>query len=392
MGFTHSRFGLFGLLLSILFGLSIAIFIPTLNDTPPVGVRTMAFTDKTRLDYFAPTPKYREVVVSLFYPMEIRNDQDEGQIRPTTNYMPNATATFYDALLMALGLPSGVIERISTYSQTDGPFFTTGGESFPLLVFSPGFGVTFHSYTSILQEVARKGYVVAAIDHPYDAEIVEFPDGTTVQGANLSASHTFTEILMPRLRDVSFVLNELSQPAPSHPFPLDTRHVVAFGHSMGGDTAIEVMLQDSRIKGGVNFDGNFNGKLQSSDVCISRPALLLRTKDFSSGLNWNDAWEKFVGWKLELAVSDTTHNSFSDLPLLADILGIRSVLRRLGSTTFGDLGPLGGLQGLNIMSSFVSTFAEFVFTGKDSANLKCKGGEMFSEVHFVRDDGPCRQW
>ncbi|MCJ1270574.1 hypothetical protein MMC22_010471 [Lobaria immixta] len=392
MVFTHSRLGLFGLLLNILFGLSLAIFFPALNDTPPVGVRTMAFTDETRIDYFAPTPKYREVVVSLFYPMEIRNDKDEGQIRPTTNYMPNATATFYDALLMALGLPSGVIERISTYSQTDGPFFTTGEKSLPLLVFSPGFGQTFHGYTSILQEVARKGYVVAAIDHPYDAEIVEFPDGTTVQGANLSASHTFTEILMPRLRDVSFVLNELSQPATSHPFPLDTRHVVAFGHSLGGDTAIEVMLQDSRVKGGVNFDGNFNGKLQSSGVSISRPVLLLRTKDFSSGLNWNDAWEKFAGWKIELAVSDTTHNSFSDLPLLADILGIRSVLGRMGSSSFGDLGPLGGLQGVNIMSSYVTTFAEFVFTGKDSANLKCEGGGKFSEVHLVRRDGPCRYW
>lgn len=392
MGSIHTRAGILGLLLQLLFRFSIAlskepIYLPSLNDAPPLGVRTVAFTDKTRLDDYAPTPRYREVVVSLFYPTQVRKDKDKKKTRPTTNYMPNATARFYDAFLMAFGLPPGVVERIFTYCQTNGPFFSTSRQTPPLLVFSPGFGANLLLYTTILQEVARKGYVVAAINHPYDAEIVEFPNGKIIRGPNRAGDHNFTEFLAPRLRDVSFVLNELSRPAPSHPFPVDTHNVVAFGHSLGGDTAVEVMLSDSRIKGGLNFDGNFNGKLHSSDCAISRPVLLVRTKDYSNTLNWNDTWEKLVGWKLELAVSNTTHDSFSDLPVLADTLGFRKALPSMGNIT---LGPLEGLKVLDIMSSYVSAFAKFISTGDDRGSLKCKLGKKFSEVEFVRKGGPQR--
>ncbi|MCJ1467318.1 hypothetical protein MMC07_005942 [Pseudocyphellaria aurata] len=347
----------------------------------------MAFTDKTRLDDFAPTPQYREVVVSLFYPMGIRKDKEKVQSQSATNYLPYSTARFYDAQLMALGLPPGSAERIFTHSQTNGPFFPTSRQPLPLLVFSPGYGATFHLYTAMLQEIARKGYAVAAIDHPYDADFVEFPNGKTVRGANRTTDHNLTEFLTPRLRDISLVLNELARPAPSHPIPVNTHNVIAFGHSLGGDTAVEVMLHDSRVQGGLNFDGNFNGKLNSSDCAISRPVLLIRTKAVSNKINWNDVWEKFVGWKVELTVSNTTHNSFSDLPLLADALGLRSVLHRMGNITMGDLG---GLKGLDIMSSYVTAFANFIFVGDDRGSLKSKVGKSFAEVEFVRKGGPQR--
>lgn len=386
MSSAHTRAGLLGLLFTVLLPFSEPANLPTLCDVPPVGVRTMAFTDKTRLDDFAPFPKYREVVVSLFYPTEITNGKGKDQTRPTTNYLPNGTARYYDTALMA----SGAIERMLTYSQTNGPLSTTHKQSPPLLVFSPGYTATFHLYTTILQEVARKGYVVAAIDHPYDADIVEFPDGRTVLATERNANYSYTEFLNTRTRDVSFVLNELSQPVPSHPFALDTRNVIAFGHSLGGDTAVEVMLSDRRIKGGINFDGAFHGKLNSSNCAISRPVLLIRTKDSSSGtdgLNWNDIWNKLVGWKLELTVSNTTHNSFSDLPLVADVLGIRAVFSSVAGFPLGDLD---GLRGLDIMSSYVSAFAKFICAGDESGGLKSKVGKWFTEVGFVRKGGPQR--
>lgn len=394
MNLTDTTAGVWGIFLNILIRFSIAspiepIYLPTLKNVPYVGVRTMVFTDKTRLDDFAPTPQYREVVVSLFYPMDMerKNHNGKDQVRPTTNYLPNATASDYDELFAAAGVSSGTLERIVTYSQTNGSFTTSRP---PLLVFSPGLGVTFRVYTAILQEVARKGFVVAAIDHPYDANLVEFPNGKIVRGVQLSDERNETAFLTVRLLDVSFVLNELSRPAPSHPFPLDTDHVVAFGHSMGGDTAVEVMLHDSRITGGLNFDGNFNGPLNFSDVTISRPVLLVRTKANSESINWsNEAWEKLVGWKLELTVSGTTHYSFSDLPLLVDVLGIRAGFPTAGDVPYA-VGELEGLRGLDIMSSYVGAFAKFLITGDDRGSLKSKVGKSFPEVEFVRKGGPQR--
>lgn len=168
---------------------------------------------------------------------------------------------------------------------------------------------------------------------------------------------------------------------------MNTHSVIAFGHSLGGDAAVEVMLHDSRVQGGLNFDGNFNGKLNSSDCAISRPILLIRTKAVSNGMNWNDVWEKFVGWKVELAISNTTHDSFSDLPLLVDVLGLRSLLHRMGNLIVGDLE---GLKGLDITSSYVTAFANFIFTGDERGSLKSKVGKSFSEVEFIRKGGPQR--
>lgn len=37
------------------------------------------------------------------------------------------------------------------------------------------------------QSLASEGYVVVTIDHPYDADVVEFPDGSYVLAANISS-------------------------------------------------------------------------------------------------------------------------------------------------------------------------------------------------------------
>ena len=335
----------------------------------------------------------REVVVSLFYPAQA--NEDAPQKRPVTRYLPNATAEFYDNQLDTSASLPGLIERIFTYNQINAPLYSHGRRALPLLVFSPGFGVTFRLYTTILEEIARNGYIVAAIDHPYDAAILEFPNGKVIREANLTAESDFAEYLAPRLQDVSFVLDELSRPAPSHPFAIDTSHVVAFGHSLGGDTAVEIMLHDKRIFGGMNWDGNFEGELNSSNHKISKPVLLFGSSTSLHGSNWENAWRKLVGWKLELDLAKTTHLSFSDLPLLADVLGLRAAFSNVGPSP---IGPLSGLRGLEIISSYVTAFAEFVFAGDEGGSLKgklgksLKGrvGKSFPEVEFVRKGGPQR--
>ena len=52
---------------------------------------------------------------------------------------------------------------------------------FPVLVFSPGVGNLTLYYSSLLYEIASRGFVVAAIWHPYSTEVVAFPDGTVLR-------------------------------------------------------------------------------------------------------------------------------------------------------------------------------------------------------------------
>lgn len=368
------------------------INLPTLKNQPCIGVRTLVLNDKTRLDPFASNHHCRKVVLSLFYPAgddlygpyKAIHDGPNHCASASTRYMPNATATFYDKEFSQYGVPPGSFKRLFTLSKPNAPINHPFPRSFPLLLFSPGYGASRLFYTAIAQEVARKGFIVGLLDHSYDGGIVELPDGEVITGLDLDTIFGFDKILAPRALDVSFVLNELSYASSSHPFPIDTSRVVVFGHSLGGATAAEVMLSDDRVVGGLNFDENFFGQFNSTKKTISRPFLLFRAASRTTeelDHDWDEAWKKFKGWKLDLELANSTHRTFEDLALLAETFGRRAELGKAGDEL---LGTLPGLKGLEIMSTYVSAFAKFVFTGKEDVILRGNKHSKFPEVKVIR--------
>ena len=61
----------------------------------------------------------------------------------------------------------------------------------PVVVFTQGYTGTFTDYTFLCEDLASLGYVVASIDHTYEATAVEFPDGRVVKSmvAGISQIH-----------------------------------------------------------------------------------------------------------------------------------------------------------------------------------------------------------
>jgi len=49
--------------------------------------------------------------------------------------------------------------------------------AYPVVVFTPGYTGTFTDYTFLFEDLASRGYVVASVDHTYEATAVAFPDG-----------------------------------------------------------------------------------------------------------------------------------------------------------------------------------------------------------------------
>ena len=242
-----------------------AIVLPTLNDIDKVGVQNIAMIDKTRLDPFTNQTRYRELMVSLFYPTHGPRSQllVDQQTRyhsgnPLTPYMPPATAAFYGDFLAKDGVAKGTIERIFTRCQDSAP--TPKDPSVhPLIIFSPGGGGSRFLYTTIAQEIARKGYIVASLDHPFDALVVEFPDGRMIRGVDIDSPYLVELMVEVRAQDVSFVIDELGSTSLSYPFSVNVNNTVVVGHSPGGATSAEVALNDTRVRGGVNFDGRLFG-------------------------------------------------------------------------------------------------------------------------------------
>ena len=47
-----------------------SIILPTLNDTNNVGIKNIAMIDENRLDPFTNNTQQRELIISLFYPID----------------------------------------------------------------------------------------------------------------------------------------------------------------------------------------------------------------------------------------------------------------------------------------------------------------------------------
>lgn len=365
------------------------ILLPTLNDTPNVGVITLPMVDHTRVAPFTNFTEHREVMVSLFYPAEQRASElfhdQQSRRRPndhTLPYKPPATAAFYDFMFAPYGLPNGSFERLSNKCQMHAPISKQNTQD-PLLIFSHGGGASRLFYTTLSEELARLGYIVAAIDHTYDALVVEFPDGTVVKGGFEKIDRNVRELLVKtRAQDVSFVVDELSQSSSSHPFELNTTDVIALGHSLGGATAAEAALNDTRIKGGINLDGRLFGSLEKPNNTLSKPFLQFQSEQsvFGTPWNWDEDWQHLAGWKLQLLLEGAQHATFSDLPLVIESLGLREKWGRGGEKL---LGIVGGLRGLEIMVAYVHAFVDFVMSGKNETLLDGDDKRQFPEVKFV---------
>ena len=361
--------------------------LPSLHNTTSVGVIYIPMNDKKRLDPFTNYTQHREVMISLYYPaqpnpsnvlLEQPTESDYGHF--TTPYMPPLTAALYDELVIPYGFSNNTFEQLSTLCQRNAPL-QDESMTYPLLIFSPGGGAPRFFHTTMLEDLARKGYVVAAIDHPHDALVVEFPNERAVIGLNKTLTRDEVELLVTvRAQDMSFVINELSLQFPAK---VNTTDVVALGHSLGGATVAEATLNDTRIKGGVNLDGRLFGSMEKPNITLSKPFLQFVSEASSPDpyLRWDEEWECLLGWKLELVLNGAVHATFSDMPLIAEAFDLREKLGREGEEL---LGKLDGMRGLEVMVEYVSAFAEFVLTGKSRSMLGSDGNERFPEIKVKR--------
>ena len=144
-----------------------------------VGVRSEFWIDSSRAETFTTDPgDYRKLLVEVWYPADV----SKGAKRVTAHPDPDALAEELAAALPG-GLPSFIFSSAGsgiTWAYRDQP--VTGAErSFPLLVFSHGFGGTRVANNFQMAEMASHGYIVASVEHSYTSIGTRFPDGTRAQ-------------------------------------------------------------------------------------------------------------------------------------------------------------------------------------------------------------------
>ncbi|MEV5555641.1 alpha/beta hydrolase [Nonomuraea wenchangensis] len=297
--------------------------LPRPTGSQPVGTISLHLKDTSRPDPWVPAVKYRELMVSLWYPA-----RSPGRER--AQYM---TAKESELLLKdggITGIPSDTLSRTRTNAFTDAR--PAGRKhSLPLVVLSPGHSKPRSELTGLAEELASRGYVVAAIDHTYENVATTFPDGrvTTCVTCEIAKERGWwVKLEKSRAADVSFVLDQLTGKHPKWKSArlIDTSKIAMAGHSAGGASTVTAMLQDSRLRAGIDLDGTVESEVPASG--LSRPFLLLgKPATYTPGkgeaaASWERVWTGLNGWKRWLLMTGAVHLSFTDLGVLADQIGL----------------------------------------------------------------------
>jgi dienelactone hydrolase len=343
---------------------------PTALRLPPpsghfdVGMTAIHLVDHSRRDPFATTPQPREVMAQAWYPARPVHGASRAR------YLTPAAAAVFET---EAGIPAGLIAdmRLDAYRNAP-PHRRPHG--FPVIMFSPGLGLTGSSATAVVTDLASHGYVVVTLDHPYDSLVVEFPDGRLVHSSIPPDGGTTVEAQYVAIRtaDTRFVVGQLGQRLGP---VADLRRLAMFGHSIGGATTAQVLGDDHRFRAGIDLDGSIYEPAASRQ--LHRPFMLVGGDYHHRGNDhtWAQLWAGLTGWRRDLGITDMGHMDFTDYRPFLDQLG--------GAAGYPPelFGPLDGTRALNITRAYVHAFFNRHLAGRDGQLVE-QPSTRFPEVTF----------
>lgn len=320
-----------------------------------------------------PTDK-REFMLKVWYPSQA----DVSSIK-SEKYIDNAGRSGF---ALKYGLPPGALnylDHVETYAFSGIP---VADDSFPVLIFSHGYGSKATGYYALLSEIASQGYIIINMNHTYESLGVTFPDGrikyfdydfqheiasetmTVIQplidafknGMSYEERHpivrkTVLNYFEGRVQDrwaedmvITIDLLEKWNGEGLFKGKFDLDKIGVFGHSVGGGSAGRVAMKDNRVKAAVNLDGiQWGNKIDSTYhipylyVSADWPA---EHEDINSHVYKYKSTDYFYESKL----LKSGHPDFMDIPFMIPV-------KSLAGT--GEIDPYLGTE---IVTNLVSSF------------------------------------
>ncbi|MFF9978492.1 alpha/beta hydrolase family protein [Streptomyces erythrochromogenes] len=341
-------------------GESTRLELPRPTGAFAVGRDTLHLVDRERKDPWVATAD-RELMLSLYYPALAR----------TGSPAPYMTVAEAKALLTDRGqlgdhATPGRVAATRTHSRAGALPRPAAGRC-PLVVLSPGFTMPRASLTTLAEDLAGRGYVVAAVDHAYESDGTTFPGGrvlTCKACEQVFPDRSLHRVSDGRAQDVRFLLDRLAGPRSAwrYSWLIDAQRIGMAGHSIGGAAASAAMAADPRVDAGVNMDGSLFTPIPEGGLG-GRPLLMLGgdpallPPDFSD-TSWEDNWPRLDGWKRWLTVTGAGHPAFTDWPVLGDEAGYPHPET-----------PLSGTRSQQITRAYVGAFFDLHLRGMPAPRL-----------------------
>jgi dienelactone hydrolase len=263
----------------------IGIYLPEPAGPHRVGRAHYDLIDRSRPETFGGDPNAcRQIVITVYYPAMTSPGAKAGP------YVEEKMARF---LAGKLHMPAATATLIHSHAYSNLPI---AAAKFPVVLFFPGIGTAPVEYTSAVEDLASRGYVVALVYPSYSVAVTVFANG---QVAPLSDAGFRCENEPPNtsdeqkeadrgaigsvwVADARFVLDELGRMEVNDPRlagHLDLDRVGIAGHSFGGATAAEAIRVDRRFKAAINMDGT-PFRITGTST-IDRPVLWM-TSDYAA--------------------------------------------------------------------------------------------------------------
>ena len=330
--------------------------LPDTTGKYSVGTREWILKDTSRFEIYTSLPDdTRKFTAKIWYP---GTPTPKGDFKRNP-YMPNAS-TESKAFANLTGLPEFFLTHlrlIKTHSFVGSPL-TDRLSVFPVILFSHGhaFYASARQNTSLMEELASHGFVVIALNHPYESLATVFPEmnemalldtaliheirGSVTRGPTrdslvaiiskadaITAKMAHEELLKCNgllarsvdiwQKDVAYVVSHVLENPPDAEFVgrLDTNNIGIVGMSLGGANAAVSCSESPQIKAGINMDGFVYGDAYTEG--IAQPFTFMYSQ---RNIEMNRfLYRRMSGDTYVMNIQGTEHTDFSEFSFFSNI-------------------------------------------------------------------------
>jgi len=289
------------------FGYEATFSYPSFSGEFEVASTSTLVTDLSRMNPFIENSvDNRELQIRFYYPTV--NSTSKNDSKKLSVISPDA----WDYMIGHQEM-SGKKLRYENYRKAtwyitlDQPV-STALPSYPVLIFSHGYGYNAESYSAMSAELASRGYMVVSINHTYGANPSYLSDDKPVWAKSLP-KNDLSAYLSVWSDDQIFIIDQLNlinnNPDSLLFQKLDLANLGVFGHSYGGAAAYHTAAADPRIKAVIDIDGTI---FNFEQAFITQPFAFILSKDHQPKFDYQHS----EGKSYELRFKDFEHISFTD--------------------------------------------------------------------------------
>jgi predicted dienelactone hydrolase len=294
-------------------------------------------------------------------------------------YAPGAWAALHLPGIAALGETR--FDAIRVQSLESAP---VARGRFPIVILEPGLGLAAPQYTTIAEDLAAHGYLVAGVTPTYSANTTVLHgrvvtassagNPATLNNENLHAptvEQAADRLVQVWAADARFAAGEVAALDRTGPLAghVDTTRTAYVGHSFGGAASLQACHDDPHCTAAADLDGTQFGAVVHTG--LHQPVLIMATDSCVTGTcrptNDGDRSDQATARALLAAatgpawtyhVDGMRHFDFTDY----DALFVAGPLRQLLA-----LGTLGRNRGLTITGAYLTAFLDHFVRGQPEA-------------------------